>query len=64
MGFTRASESSPAAHPFILMTSEYYSLLKKKMHIIYPLLGKWYYNIVFKNIFILFLLEPIVELEK
>lgn len=34
------------------------------MHIIYPILGKWHYNIVFKNTLIFFFLEPIVELEK
>lgn len=64
MVFTRASDSSPVTYPFILMTSEYDSLLeKKKKHIIYSILGKWHYNIVFKNILKFFLSEPIVELE-
>lgn len=64
MMFTRASESSPVTHLFIVMTSEYYSLLEKKMHITYPLTGKWHYSIVLKNILIVSLLDPIVELEK
>lgn len=32
----RASESSPVTHPFILMTSEYYSLWRKKCTLFIP----------------------------
>lgn len=59
MVFTRASDSSPVTHPFILMISAYDSLLgkKKPKHIIYPILGKWRYYIVLKNILNFSLLE-------
>lgn len=34
------------------------------MHIIYPILRNWHYNIIFKNILIFLLLDPIVERNK